>query len=128
MILFFDRDVGIRFPKALLELRFPTPVEYHQKYFEIDAKDDAWMPSVGNRGWILVGHDSKHHLEPVELSALKQYRMGCFYLWGSKAKRWEKMLCFLRAYQAILKADESTPRPYIYRVSQTGRLNSVSFP
>ena len=51
--------------------------------------------------------------------------MACFYLWGSEAKRWEKALCFLRAYERILAADETTARPYVYRISKTGSLSSV---
>ncbi|MDA1348366.1 MAG: hypothetical protein O3A47_05815 [Chloroflexi bacterium] len=128
MTLFFDRDVGISLPKALLELKLPTPVEYHQQYFEIDELDDVWMPQVGSRGWMLIGHDSRHHVEPAELSAVKQYDMACFYLWGSHAKRWEKALCFLRAYPAILEADRVTTRPYIFLVTETGLLRPVPVP
>ena len=125
MTLFFDRDVGVSLPRALMMLKLPTPVEYHQRYFPIDAKDDMWMPTVGSQGWTLIGHDSRHHLEPAELSAIKQYRMGCFYLWGSEAKRWQKALCFLRAYERIFSAMAHTPRPYIYRIGKTGRLSRV---
>ena len=125
MTIFFDRDVGTSLPKALLELKLPTAVAYHQQHFTIDSPDDLWMPRIGSLGWILVGHDSRHHLQPAELSAIRQYDMACFYLWGSEARRWEKALCFLRAYEAILEADATTARPYIYRISRTGRLSAV---
>ena len=93
MILFFDRDVGVRLPRALLELQFDKQfheVHYHQQHFPMDAQDDAWMPDVGAWGWTLIGHDSQHHKKPAEMSAIKQYNMGCFYLWGAEAKRWER--------------------------------------
>ena len=125
MTIFFDRDVGIGVPKALLELKVPTPVVYHQQHFRIDSPDDEWMPYVGSMGWMLIGHDSRHHIQQAEISAIRQYRMACFYLWGSEARRWEKALCFLRAYERILAADETTARPYIYRISKSGRLSSV---
>ena len=127
-VLFFDRDVGITLPKALDILRLPTPVEYHQKHFPIDERDDDWMPRVGSWGWTLIGHDSRHHEVEAELQAIKQYAIGCFYLWGAKALRWEKMLCFLRAYERILEAAKSTPRPFIYRVTKKGRLTSIVIP
>ena len=126
--LFFDRDVGTGLPRALRELKLPTPVEYHQQHFSINPQDDDWMSEFGSREWMLVGYDSRHHLRPAELSAVKQYRMACFYLWGSEARRWEKALCFPRAYQAILHADEHTARPYIFRVLRTGRLRAVPIP
>ena len=127
-VLFFDRDVGITLPTALNVLRLPTRVEYHQKHFSIDARDDDWMPRVGSLGWTLIGHDSRHHQEQTELSANKQYSMGCFYLWGAEALRWEKMRCFLRAYESILKIADSTPRPFIYTVTEKGRLTPVTIP
>ena len=128
MTLFFDRDVGIRLPRALLTLKLPTSVEYHQKHFSTDEKDDYWMAIVGAWSWTLIGHDSSHHLEATALSAIKQHGMGCFYLWGSQAKRWEKMRCFLRAYEEILIRDRDTPRPFIFRVTETGRLRAIAIP
>ena len=127
-VLFFDRDVGIALPRALDILKLPTHVEYHQHHFPIDAQDDAWMPSVGIRGWTLIGHDSRHHREAAEFAAIRQYNMGCFYLWGAEALRWEKMRCFLRSYERILEAADSTPRPFIYRVTEKGRLTAVTVP
>ena len=128
MVLFFDRDVGTSLPRALDLLKLPTPIEYHQTHFPIDSPDDEWMSEIGNRGWTLIGHDSRHHLERAELSAIKQYGMGCFYLWGSEAKRWEKALCFLRAYERILSVMAQAETPYIYRIGKTGRLSQVGFP
>ena len=126
MTLFFDRDVGTAVPKALEILRIQ--VEYHQKYFPQNSPDDVWMPAVGQWGWTIIGHDSQHHAMPNELSAIKQYNLGCFYLWGAEASRWEKMRCLARAYDRIVTADVTTGRPFIYRVTRTGRLTSVPIP
>ena len=131
MILFFDRDLGTCFPKALLELKFDKQfhkMHYHQQHFNIDEKDDVWMPIVGGWDWIVIGHDSSHHLREAEISAIKQYNIGCFYLWASESKRWDKMRCFARAYDKIVEAEKTTPRPFIYRVAKNGRLRSVAIP
>jgi len=61
-------------------LRVPLGIEYHDAHFPIDAQDDLWLPVVGNWGWIVVGHDSKYHLKPNELHALRLYNVGCFCL------------------------------------------------
>ena len=127
-VLFFDRDLGTALPTALHVLRLPTRVEYHQSHFPIEEPDDSWMTTVGTWGWTIVGHDSRHHLQEAELSAVKQDELGCFYLWGAEALRWQKMRCFLRAYEGILEAADNTPRPFIYRVTEKGRLNSVVVP
>lgn len=126
MTFFFDRDVGVALPKALLTLH--VPVCYHQQHFPMDCDDDVWLPIIGHNGWTLVGHDKQHHLMPNELYAIKQYNVGCFYLWGANATRWEKMRCFARAYDRIVKAIATTPRPFIYLVTPNGllRLASIS--
>lgn len=101
------------------------PVCYHQQRFAMDSKDDEWMPVVGQNGWILIGHDAKHHLLPNELYAIKQYNLGCFYLWGGNATRWDKMRCFARAYGRIIDAIDLTPKPFIYRVTERGLLTGL---
>ena len=125
-VLFFYRDVGTALPRALDVLRLPTPVEYLQNHFSADAQDDEWMPVVGSRGWILIGHDRMHHRRFPESSAIQQYAMGCFYLWGAQARRWEKMRCFLNAYERIMEAIDTTPKPFIYRVNRFSRLELVT--
>ena len=101
-------------------------LEYHQEHFAIDTLDDDWMPVVGERSWILVGHDSRHHLVAPELDAIRQYEIGCFYLWGASARLWDKMVCFARAYDRMMHAIRNTPRPFIYRIYKDGRLAAVS--
>jgi hypothetical protein len=131
MIFFFDRDVGTRVPLALIQLHFDRQfheMHYHQQLFAIDEKDDVWLPKVGQLGWTVIGHDSSHHLNESEISAIKQYNIGCFYLWGSEAKRWEKMQCFARAYENIVKAEQTTPKPFIYKVIKCGRLKQILIP
>ncbi len=124
--LFFDRDVGIALPQALEVIQLPVAVEYHQSHFPQGSQDPEWMPAVGRRGWILIGHDSRHHHRPMELEVIREYAMGCFYLWGNNDRSWEKMRCFLNAYERIVEAVADTPRPFIYRITKSGSLNDVS--
>jgi hypothetical protein len=131
MILFFDRDLGTSLPLALIQLHFDRQfheMHYHQQLFDNKEEDDVWLPKVGQWGWTVIGHDSQHHAKESEISAIKQYNIGCFYMWGAEAKRWEKMQCFAKAYVKIVKAERTTPRPFIYRIAKNGRLKSVAIP
>lgn len=131
MIVFFDRDVGTALPRALIELHFDRQfheMHYHQELFSMDEKDDVWLPQVGQWGWTVIGHDSQHHAQQAEISAIKQYGIGCFYLWGAESKRWDKMQCFARAYMRIVQAEIGTAKPFIYRVTKMGRLRMVPIP
>jgi hypothetical protein len=130
MILFFDRSIGITVPQLLQtkSLKFPFQVHYHQQHFDMNEQDDVWLNQIGQWGWTVVGHDSKYHKKPSELSAIKQYKIGCFYLWGSEAVRWEKLRCFARAYDRIIQAEVNTPKPFIYRVTRLGALHAIKIP
>ena len=126
-VLFFDRDIGTAPPLAMVVLSVPgLSLEFHENYFPPDAKDADWMAIVGGWGWYVIGHDSRHHLVSDELDAIRQYRMGCFYLWGSQALRWEKARCLLNAYEGIQDAIANTPRPFIYRILKSGELQAVA--
>ena len=52
--------------------------------------------------------------------------MGCFYIWGGQALRWEKMRCFLNAYDRIAEAIAITRKPFIYRVNRFSKLEPVT--
>ena len=140
LTFYFDRNVGSRFPDALERLR--VRVAYHttkkaklgitgpaanDPLFQPEEQDDAWLADVGKRGWIVFSHDKKFHKSGYEseVSAIKQFEVGCFYLWGANAPPLEKARCFFRAYDKIVKAIETTERPFIYSVSKAGRLSRI---
>lgn len=130
MILFFDRSVGTTVPTLLQtpKLKLPVQVEYHESHFRIEEQDDVWLADVGMWGWTVIGQDYSYHKRPNELSAIKQYDIGCFYLWGSEASKWDYFRCFARAYDRIVEAEATTPRPFIYWVSEKGGLRSIPIP
>lgn len=127
MILFFDRSIGTRIPKALRLLNPSSGIEihFHDQHFKKDAPDDQWLPYVGSRGWIVVGFDYRLHINASELAALRQYDVGCFYLWGANDPRWEAFRVFARAFDRIVERAIETPRPFVYRVERSSRLQSV---
>ncbi len=141
--LYFDKNIGVRLPQVLERLDLDvawhampqsklgiTGPTHNDPLFHPDAADDVWLASVGARGWTVLSHDRKFHKVGFEseLSAVKQYDVGCFYLWGGSAKKYEKAQCFFKAYDRILKAIAETPRPFIYDVLKTGRLKQVPIP
>ena len=134
MTLFFDRSVGTGLPRALKQLkRLPFEVKYHQEYFAIDAYDDVWLPQVGLWDWFVVGQDYRYHAKPAELFAIKQYGLGCFYLWGSEAPQWDSLRVFAKAYDRMMAVALTVERPFLYVVNHQGRvrpwdLNSTRIP
>lgn len=84
------------------------------------APDDEWLPVVGKRGWTVVGHDCNYHENAPELAAVKQYKVGAFYLWGAEAPRWETMRVFAKVFDHIVDLAAKTPRPFVFRVHKHG--------
>lgn len=129
MTLFFDRSVGKRVPESLRILRrMPRDIEHHQLWFPPNELDDVWLKNVGAWGWTVIGHDWSYHKYEAEISVIKQYRIGVFYLWGAESTDWEVLRCFVRAYDRIDLADKTTERPFIYSVSRSGHLYQRQIP
>lgn len=141
--LYFDKNVGTRLPEALQRLDLDvawhamkqaklgvTGHTHNDPLFHPEEEDDVWLANVGARGWIVFSHDRKFHKVGYEseLSAIKQYSVGCFYLWGANAKKFEKAQCFFKAYDRILATIKTAPRPFIYDVQKNGRLKKLKIP
>jgi PIN like domain len=86
LTFYFDRCFGKRFPEALAHAGIPQKVEYqHGKSnnFSQSMPDDAWLEICGKNGWIVFSHDQKFHSITTEATAIKQHKVGCFYLPGA---------------------------------------------
>jgi len=111
----------------------PFTVEYHHdpkcKFrFRDNTPDDEWLSKVGAEGWIVLSHDRKWHDESPNIAAIKQYNIGCFYLWGASATTWDKLKCFMRGYDKIAEVAAVAPRPFIYHLNYNNRLMPVQIP
>jgi hypothetical protein len=107
-------------------MRLPVGIHYHQERFHEAEPDDSWLPAVGAAGWIVVGQDYSYHKRETEAAALRLYNMGCFYIWGAQARRWDTMRLFARAYDRIVLAAETSTRPFLFFVQRDGRLAAVN--
>lgn len=142
--LYFDRNVGWKLPEAMKLLGLKNifhhntprvhlglkPIKNQKALFAPDETDDSWLKFVGEKGWIVLTQDSKFHKKGFEneLSAIKQFNIGCFYIWGAEARKWEKMIALCKAYENIVKASSSTAKPFIYSVAKSGKLTQIQIP
>jgi hypothetical protein len=141
LTLYFDRCAGRRFPEAMavLGLKGITNI-YHQHtprhslglggtrktpLFSPAEPDDKWLEFVGTRGWIVFSQDRKFHAIENEIYALKQFNVGCFYLWGASATPAEKAFVFLKAHKKIIEAIRTTPKPFLYSITKNGNLKRI---
>ena len=117
MRLFFDRNFGIRVPKALRELGMD--VAWHQQYFPAkEETDGGWLSEVGKWGWVVITHDP---FTPAEKERLYGAGVRCFVLDGANAPAWEKMRILSAAWPMMAYVMENEPPPYIWRLLPSGR-------
>jgi hypothetical protein len=144
LTLYFDRNVGRKVPEALQLLGLKNVIHHHTPRTHLGLKpikgqkglfadnetDDSWLKFVGEKGWIVLTQDSKFHKKGFEneLSAIKQFNVGCFYIWGAEAPRWDKMIALCKAYENIVDASNVTAKPFIYSCSKGGSLSQIPIP
>ena len=95
--------------------------------FAQDEKDDVWLSFVGRRDWLVFTQDRKFHRAGFEneLSAIKQFNVGCFYIWGAQATKWEKMIALCLGLDHMIAVAEVTPKPFIFDVQRNGGLVQI---
>lgn len=76
MTFFFDRNIGRHIPQALLHLRPPVRVEFHDRHFAPNTMDDVWLTDVGIRGWTVIAQDYKFHTRPSDRSSTVRSPFG----------------------------------------------------
>ncbi len=128
MVFFFDRSVGITIPQALKSLNPGVDIEWHQLHFDMAALDEDWLPDVGERRWIVIGQDHEYHNNEAEWNALVRYGIGCFYLWGQHAPKWDTFRVLARAFDRIVERARITRRPYIYKIRKDSGIVPVRLP
>lgn len=117
LTLFFDRNIGLRVPKALRILRPPVGIKIHQEVgFDKEAPDDEWLAKVGAKGWVVITQDRKFHEVTLELAAVQTHSVRCFYLHGGSDVVWSTFCNFITVFPRIIEIAEQEPTPFIYQV------------
>lgn len=103
-------------------------VEYHDERkngFNNHTPDDEWLASVSQKGWVVISHDKRFHMDSLALEAVRQHNARVFYLCGGSLKTWDKLRIFSQTFirmDALIKKQKA---PYIYQVSYANRVTRV---
>lgn len=117
LTLYFDRNLGVRVPKALRTARPPVAIKDHQQVgFAIDAPDDEWLAKVGTKGWVVITHDQKFHEKGAEIAAIKAHSVRCFYLDGGSDPTWSKICSIVGVFPRIMEIADKAQAPFIYQI------------
>jgi predicted nuclease of predicted toxin-antitoxin system len=125
MKFFFDNNIGQNVVKGFNE--FGEDVLHLAQEFEINAKDEDWLPIVGNKGWILVTQDRRIRYNPAELKAYRVNSVGAFVLTGKQLNRCRIIQQLVRNWPKMKELANTTRRPFLFRIPPAGsKIKPVS--
>ncbi|MDO8678455.1 MAG: DUF5615 family PIN-like protein [Acidobacteriota bacterium] len=118
MRFFVDNNLSPKLAHGMAA--FGEDVTHLQDHYPADAKDTDWLPRIGRDEWILLTRDDRVRFKPAELGAIKQHRVGAFYLGGKERSRWELIQQVVRNWPRMNELAEKTARPFAFRVPPQG--------
>jgi hypothetical protein len=119
VIYFIDRCLGRGVATALGQAGIE--VRYHDDCFPEDAKDEVWLPEVGQKGWIVITKDKNIRRTPIELEATIAAKVRLFVLAGAGNKTGAQTAeLIIEQRSRIERTARKTPPPFIAGVTQSG--------
>jgi len=88
--------------------------------FPRGTEDVDWLKFVGEEGMVLVTRDEKIRWRPAELAALREHRVGTFFLGGKNLSRCELIQQLVRNWPRMKESANKTTPPYAFRVPRSG--------
>lgn len=125
MTFFFDNNLSERLTKGLRA--FGEDVIHLKERFSEDTADAVWLKYVGENGFSLITRDERVRRNPAELTALRTYKVGVFFLGGKNMDRCKLTQQIVRNWPRIKEYSEKTRVPFAFRVPPTG-TKFVSIP
>ena len=121
-MIFLDRSIPKSVATALKAVR--DDVYWLEDHFLHDTKDADWLPVAGKNGWLVITRDKKIRTRPWERRAILENSVGCFCLIQKKhPTRWQYLKLLVLTLEKMERSFDTTPRPFIYGVEQSGKLN-----
>jgi hypothetical protein len=115
---FFDNNLGKNIVEGMKA--FGEDVEHLLDSFPKDAADTEWLQYIGDNGIYLISRDKKILHRPAELSALKEYDVGAFFLGGKDRNLWQLIQQLVRNWPRIKDYADSNRKPFAVRIPPTG--------
>jgi hypothetical protein len=93
--------------------------------FRDNMPDDEWLHVIGPKRWIVCSHDKKWQEESPAVEAIKQHKIGCFYLYGANSLNFFKVGSLSYNFLKVQHILGSQRRPFIYLIDKRNRLRQV---
>jgi hypothetical protein len=113
IVFFADRDLGNYLPTVIKNAGIP--IEKHADHFDQSAKDEDWLPKVGESGWFVLTRDKRIRYRQIEQEAVMRAGVGLFVLIGQTTHR-ELAENFVNSIDKVRSFIEANKRPFIAKI------------
>lgn len=118
MTFFIDNNLSQQLARGMKE--FGEDVTHLQDHFPPDTDDPIWLERVGAEGWTLITRDDRVRFRPAEIQALREHRVGAFFLGGKSRSRCDLIQQLVRNWPRMKDLAARTRRPFAFRVPPSG--------
>jgi hypothetical protein len=101
--------------------------ERHGSHFAPGTEDTAWLPAVGDNGWLLLTKDKKIRFNELEKAAIQRYRVREFYFTSGNYTGAEMAAMLVAALREMARFCRRYKPPFIASISKSGKV-SLRFP
>lgn len=84
------------------------------------TNDCEWLEFVGKSGRFLITRDQKIRWRPAEIAALKEHRIGAFFIAGKQLDRCTLVRQVVRCWPELKTIAVKKKRPFMYAVRPGG--------
>ena len=118
MTFLIDENLGEPLARGMKE--FGEDVVHLRDHFPEGTSDETVLAQLGQDGWFLITRDDRIRRRPGELTALKQHRVGAFFLAGKGLGRCELIRQLVRNWHRIKGLAEQRRPPFALRIPPRG--------
>ena len=117
MKFFVDNNLSEYLAKGLKA--FGEDVTHVKEVFEGNTEDVVWLKYIGKNRMILITRDERIRKNPFELKALREYKIGVFFLGGKRLGRCKIIQQVVRNWPRIKEYSLKNRPPFAYRIPPT---------
>jgi hypothetical protein len=122
-VFFIDRCVGKQSIAAPLRAA-GLHVELHDDHFPQGAKDEEWLPVVGERGWLVITRDDRIRYHSLEAAAARNAGVGMLVVVSKNLTGPQTAEILLKAMERIRRFLKKHQPPFMVKIYRDGSIKS----
>ena len=124
-VLYLDENLDNCQP--ILEALEANGVQYrrHRDHFARGTPDEAWLPFVAERGWIVLTKDKRNRYNEIERDAVRRHRVREFYFGSGNFNGAEMAQALLGAVVQMKELSRTYNAPLVGSITRLGHVTVV---